>query len=187
MKRIDKLANGGMVVKSGKWTFVVAITYQGDDGTVEVGGLGGRCEAYLEEGFLVDDGEKWRFHDAEGKLVASVRKAALGECSQVSELGDFYVFQKPKNGGKFPGFRFLCVNAKGERIPEAGLGMRVSPKALFAADDPVWEEGEGAVAEAGHRWSELKQRNESRLGVSGGGTKASAPGMPGKRCDGGRI
>ena len=168
MKKIDKLANAGLVVKSGKWTFVVAITYQDEDEPVEVGGLGGRCEAYLEEGFLVDDGEKWRFHDAEGKLVASVRKAALGECSEVSELGDFYVFQKPKNGGKSPGFRLLCVNAKGERIPEAGLGMRVSPRALFAADDPVWEDGEGAPGEAGHRWSELKRRNGSRPAASAG-------------------
>ena len=174
MKRIDKLANGGMVVKSGKWTFVVAITYQGDDGTVEVGGLGGRCVAYLEEGFLVDDGEKWRFHDAEGKLMASVRKAALGECSQVSELGDLYVFQKPKNGGKSPGFRFLCVNAKGERIPEAGLGMGVSPKALFAADDPVWEDGAGASDEEGHRWSELKRRNASRQAASEGNESTHA-------------
>ena len=180
MKRIDKLANGGMVVKSGKWTFVVAITYQGDDGTVEVDGLGGRCEAYLEAGFLVDDGEKWRFHDAEGKLVASVRKAALGKCPLVSGMGDFYVFQKPKNGGKSPGFRLLCVNAKGERIPEAGLGMGVSPKALFAASDPVWEDGAGASDEAGHRWSELKQRNESRPSASAGneGKRAGNAGEP---------
>lgn len=170
MKRIDKLANGGMVVKSGKWTFVATITYQGDGGPVEVGGLGGRCVAYLEEGFLVEDGEKWRFHDAEGKLVASARKAALGECPLVSGMGDFYVFQKPKNGGKSPGFRFLRVDAKGERIPEAGLGMGVSPKALFAATDPVWEDGAGASDDAGHRWSELKQRNMSRQGASVGDT-----------------
>ena len=161
MKKIDTLANTGMDLKSGKRTFVVEISYQGDDEyvTKEVGGLSGRCIAYLEKGFLVGDGEKWYFHDAGGNLLATTPKTDLGECIQISVLGDFYVFAKSKRCGSSPASGIQCVNVRGERIQKAGSFMGMSPKELFAADDPILEHEDGEFEEEGSRWSELKEMN----------------------------
>lgn len=169
MKKIDKLANIQTNLKPGAGTFMVEISYQGDDedNTTLVDGLPGRCVAYLEEGFLVEDEEKWYFHDVDGNLLATKPKADTGDRLRVSGLGNFYFFDQSKQCGTDPASQLLCLNVKGDRIQvpwSSFIGM--SPKELFAADDPILEGEEGEFDEEGSRWSEVKEMNEKVLAAS---------------------
>ncbi len=167
MKKIDKLANIETNLKPGPGTCVVEISYQGDDGddTVRIDGLAGRCVAYLEEGFLVADEEKWYFHDADGNLLATMPKADTGDCIRISGLGDFYYFDHSKQSGTPPDSSFLCLDVKGEKIQKSSfIGM--SPLELFAADDPILEGEDGEFDEEGSRWSELKEMNKKIMEAS---------------------
>ena len=171
MKKIETLSNIG-ITHAGDRSHAVIVSYQTEDDDVAIiRDLPGICVAYLEMGFLVDDDDKWHFYDTEGKLVASALKADIGGCTEVSVLGDHYVFDKTPelrtfNGGKLaPDVDVLCIDAKGQRLPyPTEKHICISPMDLFPAgdyarqdDDLLDDEEEEDFDEEATGWSERKK------------------------------
>lgn len=85
-------------------------------------GLNAPLVAYLEEGFLTEDHERWYFFNADGALVKDIAKEKLARfCWGIgcivsnkkmeNHAGDFYIFEKICDDGKAEPF---YVRANGE-------------------------------------------------------------------------
>ena len=163
-KKIDFIAKELVMVPGKGWTHAVMITYQGGDNDegVFVKDLPGPCVSYLETGFLVCDESKWYFYDVDGKLVKTELKVELGECVQVSGMGDFYLFDRTKelkflHGGKFtPDVDVVCINESGRQLPFSNFRIGVSNEELFLTED---DEDYGHPF-AGHSWIVTKNQTQ---------------------------
>ena len=189
MKKIETISNIG-ITHAGDRSHAVIVSYQTEDDDVAiVRELPGICVAYLEMGFLVDADDKWHFYDAEGKLVASALKADIGECTEVSVLGDHYVFDKtpelrPLNGGELvPDVDVLCIDAKGQRLPcPTEKHICISCMDLFPVgdyacqDDDLLDGEDDDFDEEVMGWSERKKIYKQVLQVDGEPTDGIPPG-----------
>ena len=196
MKKIETVSNIG-ITHAGDRSHAVIVSYQTEDDDVAIiRDLPGICVAYLEMGFLVDADDKWHFHDAEGKLVASALKADIGECTEVSVLGDHYVFDKTPelrtlNGGKLaPDVDVLCIDAKGQRLPyPTEKHICISRKDLFSADDyarqddDLLDDEDDDCDEEATGWSERKKIYKRVLEDDGEPTDGLPPTTPDDRGD----
>lgn len=167
-KKIDFIGKIGVSISGKGRTHAVMITYQGEDddeGKI-VRDLPGPCVSYLETGFLVCDERKWYFYNVDGTLVKTELKAELGECVQVSGMGDFYLFDRTKelrflNGGEFSAdVDVLCVDGEGSRFPYSNFRVGISNEELFVEedDDEYFENPLSCPS-----WVELKKQTQRVL------------------------
>ena len=124
---------GGLETKQPerKIVYMAEVTWQDDseeDSEETLYPIKGALTAYIEDGFLAGDDDKWYFYDIEGNLVKEVAKDELGDCT---EIGGFvtgkeeaeinlYIFEKAgNNGGEMIRSH---VQANGEKIQLSSLG-----------------------------------------------------------------
>ena len=166
VKKIDFVVNIGVTTSGNGRTSAVMINYQGEDeGEGKfVKDLPGPCYSYLEIGFLVGDESKWYFYNVNGGLVKTESKSKLGECVQVSGMGDFYLFDRTKelkffNGGKFtPDVEVVCINESGQQLPFSNFRIGISNDELFVLDEDQ---------EDGPSWVEFKERTQRVIALQG--------------------
>ena len=128
---------------------------------------------YLETGFLVGDESKWYFYNVDGKLVKTELKAELGECVQVSGMGDFYLFDRTKelrflNGGEFtPDVDVVCVDGEGCRLPYSNFRIGISNIGISNEELFLEEDGDEYYENplVGPSWVEFKKRTQLVIGL----------------------
>jgi len=167
MKKIDTLMNVDGDSTRERCLCALLIRYQGEDEDVEeteVTNLPGVCEWYLEDGFLIGDDSKWYFYDATGTLVTSREKRELGECVEISALGDFYIFDRSKDlnfmhGGNFtPDVDVLCIDANGRQVPFSNFRIGMPNDDLFPPSEDDEDYGHPFAGSMG--WKSRKKQGE---------------------------
>ncbi|MBQ7695909.1 MAG: hypothetical protein IJT50_12400 [Lentisphaeria bacterium] len=99
-------------VRQEDWTGVLGLLgiVEWRDGSQGTFSLNAPLTAYVEDGFLTEDDEKWYFFNAGHDLVKEVAKTELGDCWGIGCFApnaesenleaDFYIFEKAAEGGK---------------------------------------------------------------------------------------
>jgi len=98
-------------VRQEKWLECLPGIIEWQGGTNATFELNAPLEAYVEDGFLTGDDDKWYFFDSKRDFVKEVAKTELGDCwgigcfapkARGENLGaDFYIFEKSvEDGGK---------------------------------------------------------------------------------------
>jgi len=147
MKSIEDCRNGRKCgtkkiecVRQEDWLGLLGEIEWQDGSKGELFHLNSALIAYIDDGFLTEDDDKWYFFDSEHNLVKAVAKTDLGDCwgigcfapkTEIENLSaDFYIFEKIVEDGKK---EIVYVRADGE-ILSPDLGHDVSRVYGFPAD-----------------------------------------------------
>ena len=117
MKSIEDCRNGRKCgtkkiecVRQEDWLGLLGEIEWQDGSKGELFHLNSALIAYIDDGFLTEDDDKWYFFDSEHNLVKAVAKTDLGDCwgigcfapkTEIENLSaDFYIFEKIVEDGK---------------------------------------------------------------------------------------
>ena len=116
---------------------MVSVEWQ--DGTEDMIMLDGKCGGYIEDGYIVKVDEKWRFYDAEGKLLGENECSRYGDCTEVSLDGGFYIFDKDPALARERGVNHFAIAVDGQETEflDPIFGWSVSQLFAKGPDDDV--------------------------------------------------